>query len=268
MAETKDKTTQSSANTPSDKTYKIVFVRHGESQWNQENRFTGWTDVDLAPKGREEAKAAGKTLKTKGFTFDVAFTSVLTRAIHTLWEILDATELVWIPVHRSWRLNERHYGALQGLNKTETAQKHGEDMVKIWRRSFDTPPPFLDKNDPRHPVNDPRYKGVEPNALPSGEALKNTAERVLPYWQDQIVPQILAGKNVLVVAHGNSIRALIQYLDQMTPAEIMEVNVPTGTPLVYELDKNLKKIKSYYVGDEEAIKKAMESVANQGKSKK
>lgn len=245
--------------------YKIVLLRHGESVWNKENRFTGWTDVDLSPKGLEEAQAAGALLKQEGFTFDVAFTSVLKRAIRTLWITLDNMDLMWIPVHRHWRLNERHYGALQGLNKAETAAQHGEAQVKIWRRSYDTPPPALALTDPRHPGHDPRYQALSPTDLPLTECLKDTVERFLPYWHDTIVPTINSGKNVLITAHGNSLRALIKYLDNVSEEEIVGLNIPTAMPLVYELDADLKPIRHYYLGDEAAVQAAMNAVANQGK---
>lgn len=228
-------------------TYKLVVVRHGESEWNAQNRFTGWKDVDLAAKGISEAQKAGKTLNDKGFQFDIAYTSRLTRAIKTLNHILDAMNLVWIPVTKEWRLNERHYGALQGLNKAETAAKHGDEQVKIWRRSYDTPPPLMSSSDPEHPSHDARYSDVDRKDIPSGESLKDTVARVLPLWNSKISKDILAGKKVLIAAHGNSIRSLIQYLENMSPAEIMEVNVPTGVPLVYELDGDLKVIKKYYL---------------------
>jgi len=247
--------------------YKLVLIRHGESQWNQENRFTGWQDVDLSEKGRAEALKGGNALKERGFKFDVAYTSVLKRAIHTLDYVLNQVDQVWLPVHKEWRLNERHYGALQGLNKAETAAKHGEEQVKIWRRSYDTPPPPMDINDPRHPSKDPRYKGVPANELPSGESLKDTVARFLPVWKNTIAPEIKAGKKVLIVAHGNSLRALMQHLENMTPDEIMGVNMPTGIPMVYELDKDFKVLKKEFVGDPEEVKAAMEAVANQGKAK-
>jgi 2,3-bisphosphoglycerate-dependent phosphoglycerate mutase len=247
--------------------YKLVLIRHGESQWNQENRFTGWQDVDLSEKGRAEALKGGGALKDRGFKFDVAYTSVLKRAIHTLDFVLNQVDQVWLPVHKEWRLNERHYGALQGLNKAETAAKHGEEQVKIWRRSYDTPPPAMDVNDPRHPSHDPRYKGVPAKELPSGESLKDTVARFLPLWKNTIAPEITAGKNVLIVAHGNSLRALMQHLENMTPDEIMGVNMPTGIPMVYELDKDFKVLKKEFVGDPEEVKAAMDAVANQGKAK-
>lgn len=247
--------------------YKVVLLRHGESTWNKENRFTGWTDVDLSEKGLEEAKKAGQTLRKDGYVFDMAFTSVLKRAIRTLWIALDQMDQMWIPVHNSWRLNERHYGALQGLNKSETAAKYGEDQVKIWRRSYDTPPPALDRNDDRYPGKDPRYKSLSEKELPLTECLKDTVERFLPYWHDTIAPAIQSGKKVVIAAHGNSLRALVKYLDNISEKDIVEMNIPTGVPLVYELDSNLKPIKSYYLGDPDEVKKAMQSVASQGKAK-
>ena len=247
---------------------KIVLLRHGESTWNKENRFTGWTDVDLSEKGVSEAHKAGKALKDGGFVFDVAYTSVLRRAIKTLWITLEDMDLMWIPVHNSWRLNERHYGALQGLNKSETASKYGEDQVLVWRRSYDVPPPVLDKNDPRSPVNDPRYKGLDKKDLPLTECLKDTVARFLPYWHEVIAPAVKSGKRVIIAAHGNSLRALVKYLDNVSDSEIVGLNIPTGLPLVYELTDDLKPIKSYYLGDPEDVKKAMEAVANQGKAKK
>jgi len=247
--------------------HKLVLVRHGESQWNKENRFTGWTDVDLSEKGVEEAQLGGEVLKEEGYTFDVAFTSVLKRAIRTLWIVLDEMDLMWIPVHRSWRLNERHYGGLQGLNKAETAAQHGEDQVLIWRRSFDIAPPELEDTDERFPGNDPRYAMLDPQVLPRTESLKTTIDRFMPYWHDAIVPEIRAGKRVLIAAHGNSLRALVKYLDDVSDEEIVGLNIPTGIPLVYELDENLRPLKHYYLGDPEEIKKLMEAVASQGKAK-
>ncbi len=244
---------------------KLVLLRHGESTWNKENRFTGWTDVDLSPKGVEEAKESGKVLKKEGYTFDVAFTSVLKRAIRTLWIALDEMDLMWIPVYRSWRLNERHYGALQGLNKSETAKKFGEDQVLIWRRSYDTPPDALTKDDPRYPGKDPIYKGMDEKDIPLTECLKDTVARFLPYWHETIAPTIKSGKKVLIAAHGNSLRALVKYLDNISDEAIVKLNIPTGIPLRYELTKDLKPIKHYYLGDPEKIKKATSSVANQGK---
>jgi 2,3-bisphosphoglycerate-dependent phosphoglycerate mutase len=247
--------------------YKVVLLRHGESTWNKENRFTGWTDVDLSDKGRQEAKAGGQVLKAEGFTFDVAYTSVLKRAIRTLGAVLDELDLMWIPVHRSWRLNERHYGALQGLNKAETAAKYGEAQVKIWRRSYDIPPPPLEKNDVRYPGTDPRYRDLTAAELPLTECLKDTVARFLPLWLEQIAPMVKSGKKVIIAAHGNSLRALVKYLDNIPESEIVELNIPTGIPLVYELDANLKPIKHYYLGDQAAIAAAMNAVANQGKAK-
>ena len=247
--------------------YKVVLLRHGESVWNKENKFTGWTDVDLSSKGIEEASGAGDLLKKEGYVFDIAYTSVLKRAIRTLWLVLDRMDMMWIPVVNSWRLNERHYGALQGLNKAETAAKYGNEQVKIWRRSYDIMPPPLDQSDPRFPSNDPRYSGLDKKDIPSCEALKNTVERFVPYWENEISKTILSGKRVLIAAHGNSLRALVKYLDNVSEKDITELNIPTGVPLVYELDKNLKPIKHYYLGDESAVKRAMEAVANQGKAK-
>jgi 2,3-bisphosphoglycerate-dependent phosphoglycerate mutase len=248
--------------------YKVVLLRHGESTWNKENRFTGWTDVDLSDKGREEAKKAGSVLKKEGFVFDIAYTSVLKRAIRTLWSVLDEMDLMWIPVHNTWRLNERHYGALQGLNKSETAAKYGEQQVLIWRRSYDIPPTPLTKDDGRFPGNDPRYNGVAVKDLPLTECLKDTVARFLPYWHETIAPAIKSGKRVIIAAHGNSLRALVKYLDNVSEDDIVNLNIPTGLPLVYELDKDLKPIKNYYLGDPEEVKRAMEAVANQGKAKK
>lgn len=248
-------------------TYKLVLVRHGESVWNKENRFTGWKDVDLTEKGREEARKAGKALKEAGLDFDVAYTSVLKRAIRTLWTILDEMDLMHIPVERSYRLNERHYGALQGLNKSETAEKHGEEQVKVWRRSFDIPPPPLEDGDERLAQNDPRYAQLDKALLPRSESLKLTIDRVLPYWADVIVPALKAGKNPIIVAHGNSLRALVQYLDDMTPEAILGLNIPTGIPLVYELDADFKPISRDYLGDPDEIAAMIEAVANQGKAK-
>lgn len=248
--------------------HKLVLLRHGESDWNKQNRFTGWTDVDLSEVGTREATEAGELLKKEGYTFDVAYTSVLKRAIRTLWITLDKMDLMWIPVYRSWRLNERHYGALQGLNKAETAAKFGEDQVKIWRRSYDIPPPPLEKTDPRYPGNDPRYADLTEGVLPLTECLKDTVARFLPYWHDVIAPAVKLGKRVLIAAHGNSLRALVKYLDNISDEDIVELNIPTGMPLVYELDKGLKPIKSYYLGDPEKVKAAMAAVAAQGKAKK
>ncbi len=247
---------------------KLVLLRHGESVWNKENRFTGWTDVDLSEKGIQEAKQAGKLLKEQGFTFDVAFTSVLKRAIRTLWITLDEMDLMWIPIHNSWRLNERHYGALQGLNKAETAAKYGEEQVLIWRRSYDMPPPVLEKEDPRYPGNEPRYLDMKEKEIPLTECLKDTVNRFLPYWHQVIVPAIKLEERVIIAAHGNSLRALVKYLDNVSDEEIINLNIPTGIPLVYELDDDLKPLKHYYLGDPAEIEKAMQSVANQGKAKK
>jgi 2,3-bisphosphoglycerate-dependent phosphoglycerate mutase len=245
---------------------KVVLLRHGESTWNKENRFTGWTDVDLSDKGRVEADEAGAVLKAGGYTFDVAYTSVLKRAIRTLWIALDQLDLMWIPVHRSWRLNERHYGGLQGLNKAETAAKYGEAQVKIWRRSYDVPPPVLTPDDERYPGHDPRYKALTAAELPLTECLKDTVARFLPLWHDAIAPAIRSGQKVLIAAHGNSLRALVKYLDNVSEAEIVELNIPTGMPLVYELDDNLKPLNRYYLGDPEKVKAAMAAVAAQGKT--
>ncbi len=243
--------------------YKVVLLRHGESEWNLANRFTGWTDVDLTTKGVEEAAAAGKLLKDEGYVFDVAHTSVLKRAIRTLWITLQTMDLMWIPVRISWRLNERHYGALQGLNKAETAKKFGAAQVKIWRRSYATPPPALEPDDERYPGCDPRYANLTKDVLPLAEALKHTVERFLPYWHDAIVPEIKAGKRVLIAAHGNSLRALVKHLDNVSEDDIVGLNIPTGIPLVYELDEELQPIRSGYLGDPEAAKKAAEAVAQQ-----
>ena len=247
--------------------YKVVLLRHGESTWNKENRFTGWTDVDLSEKGRGEAKKAGELLRAEGFVFDVAYTSVLKRAIRTLWYTLDELDLMWIPTTKAWQLNERHYGALQGLNKGETAAKFGDEQVLIWRRSYDTPPPELTTDDERYPGNDPRYAGLGSAELPLTESLKETVARVIPYWHAEIAPAIRAGKRVVVAAHGNSLRALVKYLDDMTEQAVLALNIPTGVPLVYELDGALKPIKSYYFGDPEEIAKAAAAVAAQGKAK-
>ena len=244
--------------------YKVVLLRHGESTWNKENRFTGWTDVDLTEKGREEALSAGRLLKQDGFSFDVAFTSVLTRAIRTCWITLDELGELWIPVQRSWRLNERHYGALQGLNKAETAAKHGEAQVKVWRRAYDIPPPPLSPDDERHPSHDRRYRDLATAELPLTESLKDTVARFLPYWHDTIAPAITQGQRVLIAAHGNSLRALVKYLDHISEQDIVELNIPTGIPLVYELDGALRPMRSYYLGDAEAAKKAAAAVAQQG----
>jgi 2,3-bisphosphoglycerate-dependent phosphoglycerate mutase len=248
-------------------TYKLVMVRHGQSTWNLDNRFTGWTDVGLTEQGVAEAHEAGRLLNEGGYLFDVAYTSVLKRAIKTLWVVMEDMELEWIPVYRAWQLNERHYGALQGLNKAETAEKFGEDQVHIWRRSYDIPPPALEMDDERHPRYDPRYAGVAPDKLPSSESLKLTLERVLPYWHMVLAPAIQSGQRVLVVAHGNSMRAMVKYLDHISDEEIPGLNIPTGVPLVYELDDDLKAIKHYYLGDAEEIAKKAAAVAAQGKAK-
>jgi 2,3-bisphosphoglycerate-dependent phosphoglycerate mutase len=245
--------------------YKVVLLRHGESTWNHENRFTGWTDVDLSDKGLGEAKAAGELLRKEGYVFDVAFTSVLKRALRTCWIVLDQLDQLWIPVIKSWQLNERHYGSLQGLNKAETAEQHGEEQTKVWRRSFDTPPPPLDRTDPRHPCHDPRYAALSEAELPATESLKETIARFIPYWTSTIAPEVKAGKRVLIAAHGNSLRALVKYLDGISDKDIVELNIPTGIPLVYELDEQLKPIRSYYLGDPEAAKRAAEAVASQTK---
>lgn len=247
--------------------YKIVLIRHGESTWNKENRFTGWTDVPLSGRGAAEAAAAGQLLKKEGYVFDKAYTSVLKRAIKTLWNVLEEMDLMWIPVERSWKLNERHYGALQGLNKAETAAKYGEEQVKIWRRSYDVRPPLLDAGDERYPGRDPRYAGLTEGQLPLGECLADTVERVVPFWEDVIAADIRAGKRLIIAAHGNSIRALVKYLDEVPDEEIVELNIPTGIPLVYELDENLKPMRHYYLGDAESIAAAQAAVAAQGKSK-
>jgi 2,3-bisphosphoglycerate-dependent phosphoglycerate mutase len=247
--------------------YKVVLLRHGESDWNKQNRFTGWTDVDLTEKGIEEANQAGKLMKEAGFAFDIAFTSVLKRAIRTLWLALDEMDLMWIPVFNTWRLNERHYGALQGLNKAETAAKFGDEQVLIWRRSYDIQPPSLTIDDERYPGKDPRYAALTSEELPLTECLKDTVARFLPFWHNDAVPAIKSGKQVIIVAHGNSIRALVKYLDNVPENEIVELNIPTGVPLVYELDKELKPIKHYYLGDPEEARKKAEAVANQAKGK-
>jgi 2,3-bisphosphoglycerate-dependent phosphoglycerate mutase len=246
---------------------KVILLRHGESTWNKENRFTGWTDVDLSPQGILEAENAGELLKEEGYVFDLAYTSVLKRAIRTLWIVLDKLDLMWIPVVRSWRLNERHYGALQGLNKAEMAKKFGEEQVHIWRRSYDIRPPELDKNDERYPGKDPRYKDLTEKELPQTECLKDTVERFLPYWKETISPSIKSGKKIIIAAHGNSLRALVKYLDNVPDDEIVGLNIPTGVPLVYELDERLKPVKHYYLGNPEEIAKKTSAVANQGKTK-
>lgn len=244
---------------------KVVLLRHGESEWNRENRFTGWTDVDLTDKGRHEAHAAGKLLKDEGFSFNVTFTSMLKRAIRTLWIVIDEMDLMWTPVYRSWRLNERHYGALQGLNKKDTAKKYGEEQVQLWRRSYDISPPPLETGDPRFPGNSNMYASLNKNDLPLTECLKDTENRFMPYWGYTIAPQLNSGKHVLIVAHGNSLRSLVKHLDHKTPEEIVKLNIPTGIPLVYELDDALKPIKSYYLGTSNEIKKATDQVKDQGK---
>jgi len=246
--------------------FTLVLLRHGESIWNKENIFTGWTDVDLSEKGIDEAKKAGKILKANGFTFDLAFTSVLKRGIRTLWIVLDEMDLMWIPVYRSWRLNERHYGALQGLRKDEMAAEVGEEQVLIWRRSYDIKPPALKTTDPRYPGDDPRYKDLNYEEIPLTESLKDTIDRFLPYWHDTIAPLVKIGRKILISAHGNSLRALVKYLDNVSEEEIVSLNIPTGLPLIYELDENLKPLNHYYLGDPEEVKKAMKEVADQGKA--
>ncbi|MDR0806292.1 MAG: 2,3-diphosphoglycerate-dependent phosphoglycerate mutase [Enterobacteriaceae bacterium] len=246
---------------------KLVLVRHGESVWNKENRFTGWTDVELSDKGRAEAAQAGELLKAEGFIFDFAYTSVLKRAIHTLWSILDKIDTPWLPVEKSWKLNERHYGALQGLNKAETAKKYGDEQVKLWRRGFAVTPPELAKDDERYPGHDRRYANLKPVELPVTESLAITIERVLPYWNEVIKPRIASGERVIIAAHGNSIRALVKYLDNMTEDEILELNIPTGVPLVYEFDEQMNPLKHYYLGDAAEIAAKAAAVANQGKAK-
>jgi 2,3-bisphosphoglycerate-dependent phosphoglycerate mutase len=246
---------------------KLVLLRHGESVWNQENRFTGWTDVELTQKGIREAVEAGRALKDAGITFDVAYTSVLRRAIKTLWLVMEEMDRMWLPVFRSWRLNERHYGALQGLNKAETAEKHGMEQVHIWRRSYDIRPPALTRDDPRYPGKDPRYAGMKPEEVPLTECLKDTVERFLPYWENTIAPDVKSGRRVLIAAHGNSLRALVKYLDDVSDRDIVGLNIPTGVPLVYELEDNLKPIRNYYLGDPEAVQKATQAVADQLKQK-
>ncbi len=247
--------------------YKIVLLRHGESVWNKENLYTGWTDVDLSEKGVREAHEAGRLLREGGYVFDVAYTSVLKRAIRTLWITLDEMDQMWIPVINTWRLNERHYGALQGLNKAQTAEQFGEQQVKIWRRSYDVPPPPLTKEDPRWPGHDPRYQNMDERDIPLAECLKDTVARFLPYWHETIVPALKAGQRVIIAAHGNSLRALVKYLDDMSDEAIIELNIPTGVPLVYELDDDFKPIRHYYLGDPEAVAKAAAAVAAQGKTK-
>jgi len=247
--------------------FKLVLLRHGESTWNRENRFTGWTDVDLSEKGMLEARQAGAVLKKEGYTFDLAFTSVLKRAIRTLWIVQDEMDLMWIPVKKSWRLNERHYGALQGLNKSETAKKFGEDQVLVWRRSYDVPPPPLEKGDPRSPAGEPCYRELKPGQVPLSESLKDTYRRCLPYWHRSIAPAVKSGKKVIVSAHGNSLRALVKYLDNVPDSDIVALNIPTGIPLVYELDGNLKRTSSRYLASEQELEQAMKAVADQGKAK-
>jgi 2,3-bisphosphoglycerate-dependent phosphoglycerate mutase len=243
---------------------RVVLLRHGESTWNKENRFTGWTDVDLSDKGREEAGEAGRLLAGQQMRFDVAYTSVLTRAIRTCWIVLDELDLLWIPMEKDWRLNERHYGALQGLNKAETAARHGEEQTKIWRRSYDIPPPPLSPDDERHPSRDPRYASLSTQELPSTESLKDTVARFLPYWTETIAPAIRGGRRVLITAHGNSLRALVKYLDRISDEDIVALNIPTGIPLVYELDASLRPERHYYLGDPEAAQRAADAVAKQG----
>jgi 2,3-bisphosphoglycerate-dependent phosphoglycerate mutase len=247
--------------------HRLVLLRHGESTWNQENRFTGWTDVDLTEKGRAEAREAGRLMAAEKYEFDTAFTSVLKRAIRTLWIALDEMDLMWIPEHGSWRLNERHYGALQGLNKAETAAQYGEAQVKIWRRSYDTPPPPLTPEDPRHPSHDRRYARLSRQELPLTESLKDTVARFLPYWHETIAPAIRKGERVLISAHGNSLRALVKYLEDVPETEIVELNIPTGVPLVYMLNDDLQPLQKYYLGDQELVRKKAEAVANQGKAR-
>ena len=244
----------------------LVLLRHGESTWNRENRFTGWTDVDLTERGVAEARRAGQQLGEEGLRFDVAHTSVLKRAIRTLWIVLDELDQMWIPVHRSWRLNERHYGALQGFNKAETARKYGDQQVLVWRRSYDTPPPALDSSDERFPGSEPRYAGLDPRDIPLTECLADTVARFLPLWHEVIAPDVRAGKRVIIVAHGNSLRALVKYLDDVSDQDIVSLNIPTGVPLVYELDNSLKPVSSRYLGDADEVQKAMQSVADQGRS--
>ena len=246
---------------------KLVLLRHGESIWNKENRFTGWTDVDLSDRGIDEARCAGQVLKEKGYVFDVAFTSVLKRAIRTLWIVLDEMDQMWIPVHRSWRLNERHYGALQGLNKSEMTAKYGEQQVLIWRRSYDVQPPPLKPTDERYPGNDPRYGTLDKMDVPLTESLKDTIKRVMPYWHDTVAPTIRSGKRVIISAHGNSIRGLVKYLDNVSDEDIVRLNIPTGIPLIYELDEELKPARHYYLGDPDQVARAIQSVASQGERK-
>lgn len=248
--------------------YTLVLLRHGESTWNLENRFTGWTDVDLSPRGVQEAETAARLLDEAGLTFDVAYTSVLKRAIRTLWIVMDGMDLMWLPVHRSWRLNERHYGALQGLDKAEMASKYGEEQVLLWRRSYDVRPPALEKTDEQYPGSDGRYRGLDEKDIPVCESLKDTVNRFLPYWHETLAPASRSGKRVLISAHGNSLRALLKYLDNVSDEAIVSLNIPTGIPLVYELNNDLKPIRHYYLGDEESIRKGIESVAAQGKPEK
>ncbi|SDA24321.1 phosphoglycerate mutase [Nitrosospira sp. Nsp18] len=244
---------------------KLILLRHGESTWNKENRFTGWTDVDLSPKGVEEAQNSGRLLREGGFTFDIAYTSVLKRSIRTLWIVLDELDQMWIPVNLTWRLNERHYGALQGLNKLETALKYGEEQVQIWRRSYNVRPPALSPEDERYPGFDPRYRNLKREDVPLTECLQDTVARFLPYWNETIAPQVQCGQRILIAAHGNSLRALVMYLDNLSEQDVMQLNIPTGVPLVYELEEDLKPIRSYYLGDQAEIEQAMQVVANQGK---
>lgn len=247
--------------------YKLVLLRHGESTWNKDNRFTGWTDIDLSERGIEEAHEAAHVLKENGFTFDIAYTSLLKRAIRTLWIVLDDMDLMWIPVVRNWRLNERMYGALQGLSKSEIAAEHGEEKVRIWRRSYDIPPPAIDKSDDRYPGRDPMYEDLDEDLIPLTECLKDTVARFMPYWYDVMEPAVLAGKRILVSAHGNSLRALVKHLDRIPDDEIIGLDIPTGIPLVYDLDEKLRPIKHYYLADEDEVKKAIQKVADQGKAK-
>ncbi len=246
---------------------KLVLLRHGESLWNKENRFTGWTDVDLSEKGKQEAEKSGEVLKKEGYTFDIAFTSVLKRAIRTLWLAMDKMDLMWIPVERSWRLNEKHYGILQGLNKKEMAQKYGDDQVLLWRRSYDVRPPALEENDKRHPTHEAKYASLKKSDLPATESLKDTVTRFMPYWHERIFPDLKSGKKILIAAHGNSLRALVKHLDNIPDAEISKLNIPTGIPLVYEFDEKFRPVKHCYLGDPKEIEKAIKGVANQGKSK-
>jgi 2,3-bisphosphoglycerate-dependent phosphoglycerate mutase len=251
---------------PAQKPGLLVLVRHGQSEWNLENLFTGWTDVDLTEQGRVEAREAGRLLAERGIRFDIAFTSVLTRAIRTLWLILEEMRLMWIPVERHWRLNERHYGALQGLNKAETAARHGPEQLKIWRRSYSVPPPPLPRDDPRHPRHDPRYAGLDPSTLPATESLETTLARVKPYWEDRIVAELAAGRNVLVAAHGNSLRALAKMLERISDRDIVELNIPTGVPRLYELDQDFRPVRAEYLGDSQAVAKAAKAVADQAQA--